>query len=160
MANNFRVASAQDVALLQHLIQSANADVFIRKKLKKEENPSHPAFISQHRLVEEMKAFCFIILAHEGVPVGCVAYREKGDLIYLNRLSVLPSEQGNGFAKKLIYFVQQKGEEIGATAISIGINGDDTFLCHWYQKQGFVIHEKKQFEHISFPVYMMRFKIS
>jgi ribosomal protein S18 acetylase RimI-like enzyme len=62
-----------------------------------------------------------IIAERDGVAVGCVLYREKGEDLYFGRLSVLPDHRRSGVAEALVAAVEAEGRVRGASGVSLGV---------------------------------------
>lgn len=97
----------------------------------------------------EKQKHTFIIACDEGVPayrtgrpVGFAAYFPKYDIspgIYrLDKLYVLPDQQGKGIGKKLIDHITSVIKPLGAALLELTVNRNNKALT-FYQKLGFSI---------------------
>ena len=57
--------------------------------------------------------------------------------IYLNRLVVLPSEQGKGYAKKMIQFIEEYARKNKFDVIRLTVYCENIFAIGLYEKLGF-----------------------
>ncbi len=102
----------------------------------------------------------FLIVERENIPVGFAAYSltEPENKVYkLEKLYVLPSEQGKGTGKKLINEVILKSLEKGAEILELNVNrGNKAF--NFYQKLGFEIYKEVDIPYHQFVLndYVMR----
>ena len=85
----------------------------------------------------------FLIVESDAVPVGFAAYslKERGNLVYkVEKLYVLPSEQGKGTGRKLIAEIAKIVKALGAKTLELNVNrGNKAF--HFYKKLGFEVYK-------------------
>ncbi|MGE3650275.1 MAG: GNAT family N-acetyltransferase, partial [Reyranellaceae bacterium] len=62
-----------------------------------------------------------VIAERDGVAVGCVLYRDKGEDLYFGRLSVLPDHRRSGVAEALVAAVEAEARARGAAGIVLGV---------------------------------------
>ncbi|HET9825004.1 MAG TPA: GNAT family N-acetyltransferase [Chitinophagaceae bacterium] len=88
----------------------------------------------------------FIIVYDEGEAVGYAAYFPKGDGIYkLDKIYVLPSQQGKGTGKFVIDYVLNEISKEGATALQLQVNRNNK-AKGFYEKLGFVVIDYREFD--------------
>lgn len=57
--------------------------------------------------------------------------------IYLNRLVVLPSEQGNGYARKMLEYIENYAKENNFQVIRLTVYNENANAIKLYEKYGF-----------------------
>ncbi|MCP3954210.1 MAG: GNAT family N-acetyltransferase, partial [Desulfobacterales bacterium] len=156
------VAGEADVELLVALIRASHADVARRFNLTPENCPKHPSNCTAAWIENDLKRGVRYYLADwEGQPVGCVALEQANpEMVYLERLSVLPEKRRNGIGHRLVERVFQETAALGVPQIGIGIIADFFELKRWYQKLGFREGATKAFDHLPFQVLLMAYHLS
>ncbi|MBT3068995.1 GNAT family N-acetyltransferase [Rhodoferax sp. U11-2br] len=152
-----RAASPQDASTLARLISSANRDVATQFGLNVENCPKHPSFCSADWVLADMaRGACYFLAEESNGPIACVAFEPAGaGLAYLNRLSVLPTQQRQGVGAQLVQHVLQVASAATCQRVSIGVMGEHQALQRWYSRLGFVATETKHFAHLPFSVTYM-----
>ena len=148
-----RAMNASDFSTIAMLVSESNKNVAALFGLNADNAPKHPSFCTESwvRADVERGETYFII---DGV--GCVAYESPAPgRAYLNRLSVLPGQRGQGAGERLVRHVVEHARGQGVESISIGIIGEHTELQRWYHKLGFTDGETKRFAHLPFSVKYM-----
>ena len=88
----------------------------------------------------------FIFVNDDGEPVGYAAYFPKGYGIYkLDKIYVLPSQQGKGTGKFVINYIMDEITKEGATALQLQVNRNNK-AKDFYEKLGFVVIDYKEFD--------------
>ena len=99
---------------------------------------------SLQKQMEEGSQFIFVY--EEDEPVGYAAYLDKGHNIYkLDKIYVLPSQQGKGTGKFVIGYIVNEIRQKGATALQLQVHRKSK-ARNFYEKLGFVIIEEKDFD--------------
>ena len=62
---------------------------------------------------------------------------ENKKFFYLNRLVVLPSEQGKGYAKKMMQFIEEYAQSNSFDVIRLTVYCENVFAIGLYEKLGF-----------------------
>ena len=62
---------------------------------------------------------------------------ENKKFFYLNRLVVLPSEQGKGYAKKMMQFIEEYAKSNSFDVIRLTVYCENVFAIGLYEKLGF-----------------------
>lgn len=112
-----RRATPADARLVLDLIQAAFAEYRGRLKPDSSAYGETPEGIAG-QLVGRQGA---VIAERDGVAVGCVLYREKGEDLYFGRLSVLPDHRRSGVAEALVAAVEAEARARGAAGIVLGV---------------------------------------
>jgi GNAT superfamily N-acetyltransferase len=162
MANSkIRPATRKDIALLTDIIRGSFRDVAERFGLTKENCPKHASNCEADWIEKDMnRGVIYLILEDESQTSGCVAWERPSDeLIYLERLAVLPDKRKRGFGKALIDYVFEEAKQAGARSVNIGIIAAQTELKKWYQKTGFIEGDTREFAHLPFLVTFMNYTL-
>jgi GNAT superfamily N-acetyltransferase len=136
------------------ILRRSFATVAKRFGLTKENCPTSPAFATPRRVIGELeRGVCYHLLEAEAELRGCVALEHARDeVVYLERLGVVPEHRAKGYGRALVRHVLTQAESLGARRVEIGIIAADTQLKSWYEQSGFVETGKKKFEHLPFVV--------
>lgn len=152
-----RDAINDDIPSLTKLVRDSFHDVAVRFNLTPHTCPAHPSHCTTEWIESALKkGIKYYILEKKNVPCGCVALeRAQPEVCYLERLSVLPPFRRNGFGEALVNYAVNEAKKLGAHHVEIGIISDQTELKEWYEKIGFSVKRKAQFEHLPFKVTFM-----
>jgi len=82
----------------------------------------------------------FIIVLDNVIPVGFASYSPHADttVYHLNKIYVLPAQQGKNIGKTILDFIIEETKKGGATTLQLNVNRYNKAL-HFYEKQGFKI---------------------
>lgn len=102
----------------------------------------------------------FLIAERNEAPVAFAAYSltEPEKLVYkLEKLYVLPSEQGKGTGKALINKVMKIAKELGGKTLELNVNRNNP-AYHFYSKLGFKVYKTVDIPYARFELndYIMR----
>ena len=88
----------------------------------------------------------FIFVYENKEPVGFAAYFEKSPSVYkLDKIYVLPSQQGKGTGRFIIDHIIDEIKNTGANALQLQVNRFNK-ARNFYEKLGFVVIEEKDFD--------------
>jgi diamine N-acetyltransferase len=88
----------------------------------------------------------FIFIYDNKEPVGFAAYFEKTPTVFkLDKIYVLPSQQGKGTGRIVIDHIINEIKEKGAKALQLQVNRYNK-ARNFYEKLGFVAIEEKDFD--------------
>lgn len=88
----------------------------------------------------------FLFVYEDKDPVGFAAYLQKTPTIYkLDKIYVLPSQQGKGTGKFVIDYIIDEIKKKGAHALQLQVHRQNK-ARNFYEKLGFVILEEKDFD--------------
>ena len=157
-----REASPSDAGLIAHLVAASNRDVADRFGLTADNCPKHPSQCSESWVRADLARGERYFIACDGArPIGCVAYeRARADLVYLNRLSVLPAWRRQGVGERLVRHVVELARSDDVTAISIGVIDEHRELQRWYRTLGFIDGEVRSYSHLPFAVKYMSYPLA
>lgn len=106
------------------------------------------------------EGIAFLIGERDGKPVGFAAYSftEPENFVYkLQKLYVLPSEQGKGSGKKLVMEVAGIVKKLGGRILELNVNRKNKAF-NFYSKLGFEIYKSVDipYHHFVLNDYVMR----
>jgi len=88
----------------------------------------------------------FIIVYEKDEPVGFAAYLKKTPSVFkLDKIYVLPSQQGKGTGKFVIDYIIDEIKQKGATALQLQVNRYNK-ARNFYEKLGFTVIDEKDFD--------------
>lgn len=156
-----RKATSEDAGIVAVLVSESNKEVASKFGLTFDNCPKHPSLCNEKWIKADLdRGEQYFILEEASTAIGCVAYeRPDDDVVYLNRLSVLPPYRARGFGAKLVQYIIQLSRSTSAKTISIGIIGEHIELRDWYTNLGFKSGELKRFPHLPFTVQYMAYNI-
>ena len=82
----------------------------------------------------------FIIVVEDEIPIGFASFSSHDDptVYHLNKIYVLPNQQGKNIGKKILTYILDEIKQTGATSLQLNVNRYNKAL-HFYEKQGFKI---------------------
>ena len=82
----------------------------------------------------------FILASENHFPIGFASYSSHTDaaVYHLNKIYVLPNQQGKNIGKQILEYVISAVKKKGATSLQLNVNRHNKAL-HFYEKQGFKI---------------------
>jgi len=157
-----RTAGKADIKKVAAIIQASHADVAHRFILTSANCPKHPSNCTPDWIESDLaRGVRYFVAEREDAPVGCVALEHGSpQMVYLERLSVLPAQRRRGVGRSLVECVFRETANLGVPRIGIGIIADFIELKRWYQKLGFREGETKTFDHLPFRVLLMAYDLS
>ncbi|MFM1772589.1 MAG: hypothetical protein RLZZ71_1731 [Bacteroidota bacterium] len=87
----------------------------------------------------------FVVLEVEGIPQGFVAFEEKEECIFLQKLYLRPEMHGKGYGKNMLQVVIDFARDSKKSNIELTVNRNNKFL-NFYLSNGFQIKEEKDFD--------------
>ena len=89
----------------------------------------------------------FIIVFDDQTPVGFASYcaHENSSIYHLNKIYVLPDQQGKNLGKLILNHVITDIKSSGATALQLNVNRHNKAI-QFYQKQGFEIIRREDID--------------
>lgn len=157
MNHKVRTCSHEDIPVLARTIREAFRDVAVRFGLTPDNAPRHPSNCAEGWIEKELgRGTVYFVIEAEGVVAGCVGMeRAAPEVVYLERLGVLPAKRRRGLGKALVEHVLSEAGKLGARRVDIGIIAAHEELRAWYEKLGFVECETRDFPHLPFRVTFM-----
>jgi len=87
----------------------------------------------------------FVVLEVEGIPQGFVAFEEKEECIFLQKLYLRPEMHGKGYGKNMLQVVIDFARDSKKSNIELTVNRNNKSL-DFYFGNGFQIKEEKDFD--------------
>lgn len=89
----------------------------------------------------------FILANENEQPVGFASYSPHDDasLYHLNKIYILPNQQGKNIGKQMLDHVVSAVKNSGGSALQLNVNRYNKAL-HFYEKQGFKIIRKEDID--------------
>jgi diamine N-acetyltransferase len=88
----------------------------------------------------------FIIVYENNTPVGFASYQETAPALFkLNKLYVLPSQQGKGTGKLLVEYIITAAKKRNGEALQLQVNRRNK-AKFFYEKLGFVVIKEFDFD--------------
>lgn len=100
-------------------------------------------FYSYSSLENQMESLQhqFVLIKDDEHFIGFASYSshdENAAIFHLNKIYILPAEQGKNIGKKLLKYVIEEVEKKGGTSLQLNVNRHNQAF-HFYEKQGFKI---------------------
>ena len=156
------ITGEEELKTSARVVRNAFRTVALDFEFTRENNPTHPSFMTIRRLRRDrdMRVKFFGLFLGER-QIGFIAV-EKADaaLYYIERLAVLPQYRHRRYGKKLMEFAFEYIRTNGGTKVSIGIINEHTVLKEWYKGLGFKETSVREFAHLPFTVCFMERVIS
>jgi len=89
----------------------------------------------------------FILIIENEDPVGFASFSEHEDapVYHLNKIYVLPDQQGKNLGKQILEHVINEIKKAGAVSLQLNVNRHNKAL-HFYEKQDFKIIRKEDID--------------
>jgi ribosomal protein S18 acetylase RimI-like enzyme len=89
----------------------------------------------------------FILVFEDEIPVGFAAFSSNINpfVYHLNKIYVLPDQQGKNIGKKILDYVISQIKKTGATSLQLNVNRHNQAL-HFYEKLGFKITREEDID--------------
>jgi GNAT superfamily N-acetyltransferase len=130
--------------------------------LTRENNPTHPSFITAAQLGEiKARGLHLFGLFQSNLQVGFVAIGPAQNGVFtLEKLAVLPKYRHDGYGKVLVRFALDYAVLQKANKVKLALINEHTVLKNWYLGQGFSETSVEKFPHLPFTVCFMEYPIS
>jgi ribosomal protein S18 acetylase RimI-like enzyme len=80
----------------------------------------------------------FLVGEIQGKVIASVMGGYEGHRGWINYLAVLPEYQGKGFAKQIMYAVEQKLKDLACPKINLQIRRNNKMVINFYKKIGYI----------------------
>jgi ribosomal protein S18 acetylase RimI-like enzyme len=149
-----KIENPDHLCLFVDIIRNSFNTVAVQYGLTQENSPTNPAFTTIENLQSiASKADCFGLYIKD-IPCGFFALEFNPDcnVFYIERICVLPEFRNNGFGELMLKFAENYCRNKNAEKISIGIMNQNNILKKWYQQNGFIEIDVRQYPHLTFDV--------
>jgi ribosomal protein S18 acetylase RimI-like enzyme len=157
-----KITGEEELKTSARVVRNAFMTVALDFGFTRENNPTHPSFMTVRRLRRDgnrgVKLFGLFLGERQ---IGFIAV-EKADaaLYYIERLAILPRYRHRGYGRMLMEFAFEHIRTNGGAKVSIGIINEQTILKDWYKGLGFEEVSTREFAHLPFRVCFMERAIS
>jgi ribosomal protein S18 acetylase RimI-like enzyme len=144
---SIRKATAEDIPLIRELCfkiwPQTYASILSQDKIDYMLELMYSADSLQKQMNNDSQ---FIFVYDDQTPVAFAAYLPKGPGIYkLDKIYVLPSQQGKGLGRFVIDWIIEEIKQQGATALQLQVNRDNKAKS-FYEKLGFSVIDYQDFD--------------
>lgn len=148
---NIRLANNNDLEKINKLYKLVIDDLNNIKKIDMLWNEVYPfcefgydISNNQMYIIENQNKVigAFALSTYDDPDYHNIEWTSNKKWMYLNRLAILPSEQGKGFAKNAIKFVQDYAINNKYDTIRLTVYKDNKYAIGLYEKYGFIKVEK------------------
>ena len=103
-------------------------------------------FYSQDELGKQMleAKHTFVLVVENEKSIGYLSYttiHETNGALHLNKIYLIPQQQGKGLGKQMLQFAETSVKELGATALELNVNKYNKAL-HFYNHNGYTLKEE------------------
>jgi len=142
-----RKATANDIPLIRELCFKVWPQTYAPILSQEQIDYMLGKMYSQNSLQQQMNnGSQFIFVLEDEEPVGFAAYFEKSPSVFkLDKIYVLPSQQGKGTGRFVIDQIIHEIKQKGAAALQLQVNRYNK-ARNFYEKLGFVVIEEKDFD--------------
>jgi diamine N-acetyltransferase len=93
------------------------------------------------------QGYAWELIEEQGTAIGFIAtHLEPDGRVKLNKLYVLPAWQGKGVGARALNHVMERAEALGARAVWMQVNKNNTRAIAAYRKAGFHVAQEAVFE--------------
>lgn len=145
---SIRAASYEDIPLIQQLTFEVWPQTYSAIISKEQIEFMLDMMYSTVSLKLQMnESSQFIIICNNKTPVGFAAYKNTEKKIYkLDKIYILPSQQGKGTGKFAINYILQQISKKGGTHLQLQVNRENINAKKFYNKIGFEVIKEADFE--------------
>jgi diamine N-acetyltransferase len=157
-----KLLSENDIALAADVIRRSFLTVASEMGLTPQSSPSHPAFLADEALLEQLShGLSLYGLCESEDLVGVVGIAPLDESAFtMEKLAVPPEHRHKGYGGQLVAFACDAARASGAECVKIGIVDNNVVLKQWYLNQGFEVADIRNFDHLPFPVCLMERRLS
>ena len=102
---------------------------------------------------QKLTTTCAVVAVINQEVAGCVFYQPENDLMYLERLAVLPLYRRRGLAKALIDYVEARARALGLSHVRLGVRVVLRDNWAYYERLGYYLVEYKAHQGYTEPTY-------
>jgi ribosomal protein S18 acetylase RimI-like enzyme len=140
---NIKPANAQDLEIIHRLAYEiwpfAYGEILSTEQLKYMLESFYSVPSLQHQQTSLKHEF--IIVFENETPIGFAsfsAHANNASIYHLNKIYVLPRQQGKSIGKQLLEHVMSFAKKNGAASLQLNVNRNNKAL-KFYEKQGFTV---------------------
>lgn len=148
MPNSYHIrqATSTDLPVLMQLAEATWGPTYQSILSKDQLDHMFGVIYSRESLEQQMRqGQTFLLLENEGVPVGFASFSVKdaqANLYKLNKIYLLPQEQGKGSGKVLLQAVEERVKKLGARTLDLNVNRHNP-AKGFYERCGYQVHQQE-----------------
>lgn len=143
---SIRQATGADIKTIHQLAEATWASTYSSILSQEQVDYMFKVIYLEDALAKQMQeGQTFLLLFEEDKPVGFASYSKKdeGAGIYkLNKIYLLPNEQGKGYGKVLLSAVEEEVKRHGAKVLDLNVNRYNK-AKHFYERCGYHVHQQE-----------------
>ena len=142
-----RKANSEDITLIRELVFQIWPQTYSSILSREQIDYMLDQMYSRASLQKQMdEGSQFIFVYDDEQPVGFAAYFKKNSFVVkLDKIYVLPSQQGKGTGRFLLDYIIDEIKKWGASALQLQVNRYNK-AKNFYEKSGFIVIEEKDFD--------------
>lgn len=141
-------ATEMDIALIQQLNSKVWPQTY--KSILSKEQIDYMLdmmYTTESLLTQMKKGIQFIIIHDDNIPVGFASfYKIDKNTFKLDKIYVLPTQQGKGTGKFVVDYISNFIMNEGASALQLQVNKQNLKAKCFYEKIGFNVIEEADFD--------------
>lgn len=144
---SIRIAAVADIPLIRELTFAIWPQTYSSIISQAQIDYMLDMMYSPASLQKQMEDGCAFIIVHDtDTPVAFAAYHEpKPQIFKLDKIYILPSQQGKGTGKFIINYITTEIKKLGAKALQLQVNRHNN-AKNFYEKLGFTIIDTADFD--------------
>lgn len=151
-----RLIPEEDYGMCYELILKSFIDRQRVLGITRENCPGYSAFLRFEKFKVLINKGMVIYGYYDAELCGCIGWLKKSDVRFqIKFLSVSPECRSKGIGRALMRFVESRGQG----KIQLGMIYEDDWLFKWYESQGYVMHQLKDYKKGVFRTAFMEKKI-
>ncbi|WP_162052082.1 GNAT family N-acetyltransferase [Pontibacter pamirensis] len=143
---SIRQATEADIKTIQQLAEATWAPTYSSILSKEQVDYMFEVIYLEETLAKQMEeGQTFLLLFEQDKPVGFASYsvKDKTAGIYkLNKIYLLPGEQGKGYGKALLIAAEEEVKRHGASVLDLNVNRYNK-AKQFYERCGYQVHQQE-----------------
>lgn len=141
---DFREANYNDIEMIIEIAQKAWKPTYAAINSYEQNEYMFDIWYSANGLKKQMQeGQVFWLISYNKINIGYAAYSKLENNLYkLNKIYILPNYKGKGLGKKFISFIENTLIKIGAKALQLNVNRNNT-ATKFYEACGYKIIRKE-----------------
>lgn len=141
MKFEIRTASLQDIPLIVDLAERSWLPTYRDILVKEQLELMFRVIYSPSSLKKQFTEHTFILLFEENVAKAFASFSgNKDGIVKIQKLYILPQNQGKGMGKFMVDYIAAEAKKIGANTLELNVNRYNTAKV-FYEKIGFTIYQ-------------------
>jgi len=133
------VQSPTDIQVVANLASTIWNEYYVPIIGQEQVNYMVNAFQSAEAIEKQIKRENqeYYLIYHLAEPVGYICIKLSGNDLFLSKFYVIKEKRGTGLGKTGLNFIKSRAKELGANAITLTVNKNNTDSIKAYNKMGF-----------------------